>query len=161
MVKTLLMTSNIKFNQTHKFVRQGHTFDLHNFLKSAIRFHLNCLSRHLVISKRVPSKQEKNLKEAEDNGWWWVQKMVLERNTHSYTHFATEKSECCGEKLWKHENFPLYIFNKLTRFEHVWVAVIKSLEATIKIFFALIELNKLLIDTGCKSIVTSQHVFQR
>lgn len=101
MVKTLLTTSNLKFNQTHTFVRQGHTFDLQNFLKSAIRFHLNCLSRHLVISKRVPSKQEKKISKkrkimGDDEYKKWYLKEI-----HIHTHTLQQKRASVVEKSYE------------------------------------------------------------
>lgn len=49
--------------------------------------------------------------ECKNDGTW--KKYTFMPYVHTLQH--KKMSELCGEKLWKHENFPLYIFNKLTR----------------------------------------------
>lgn len=100
-------------SNTLAFAWQGRKFDLENFLKSAIRFQLNCLSRHLVISKR----RMKSLKEAEDNGWWWVQKWWHLKEIHIYalrTHFTAQKNErVVWRKVMKAWKFPPLHFQQV------------------------------------------------
>ena len=140
-----------------------HSFDkVENLIwKTFLRVHFisNCLSRHLVISER---------EEEEDNGWWWVQKWWHLKEIHIYVPYVhtLQQAKKRARKVMKAWKFPPLHFQQVNTIRACMSDfLIKFSETTAAVVLDLIKLKGVsfhwIIDTGCKSVVTSQQQQQQ